>query len=1030
MKAGQRVRIKSAPDRIGVLTDDKQIVAGKTRWRVQFPEGSQHIPERNLELVEDNESLESLINGLKFGDPSQLRGAVTHARLTGRLADVIYSMEATNTEYLPYQFKPVLNFLESPSNGILIADEVGLGKTIEAGLIWTELRARVDANRLLILCPAVLKQKWIAELSRRFGIRAEECDANGLLQCLMDERSKVDGFAVVASLQGLRPPKSWQDEANPVNGAARLARFIEDLDSEDDLFDCVIIDEAHYLRNPESQTHKLAKLVRPVSKYVVLLSATPIQLKSEDLFHLLNVIDNENFAYPDAFQQVIECNRPLLELAGRLKLGKYSVESLLEDVQKALGANPLLAGNRQLQSILDHPPDAEDIRDIDFRVRLANRIERINLLGNVISRTRKREAQPNRVIREPSAPEIPMTEIERDFYEQVTHLVRKYCQRFGLFEGFLLTIPQRQMCSSMPAAMRSWLKKIGAFDVDVITESIGDDDSADDYATEKGNAGPLVEKLSEIAQGISDYETLKAHDSKYRALTNLLDEYWRKNDGHKVVLFSFYRETLHYLHERLEEDGISAGLMMGGMDKEPVIERFRQPNGPHILLTSEVLSEGVDLQFASALLNYDMPWNPMRVEQRIGRIDRIGQQKERILIWNFFYKDTLDDRIYDRLFKRLDIFRTSLGDLEAVLGEKIKRLSYELLSHELSPEQELQKIEQTRLAIANEKQNQEYLEEEAAGLVAHGDYVLRRVAAAKEMRRYIEGRHLWIYVRDFLKRKYPGSNLTIKNQDPLYVAVDLSTRAKTDFQAFLDRNKSLPRSRLGSNPTGKPVTCCFSNQVDFSKADYEVVNQYHPLVRFVATNQKADFHPLVAVKVDKRELGCELEGQFIIATKRWSTTGARTIERLVYSAVDLDSGKELPDEVAEKVMTVAVSNGVPWDEARAVLDGKPLMEIYHRLEDSFDEAFDEYCANMRLENEDRVDFLIKTLNGQIDRQIRSRREAIEKLKSKGDLRLVKANEGYIRKLGEKRQRRILEFEQRRAISTEPKDVTLVVAYVG
>lgn len=110
MKAGQRVRIKSAPDRIGILTDDIQVIAGKSRWLVQFAEGSQRFPEGNLEAVDDQETIETHIQKGNFGKALNLRTAITHARLTGRLADIIYSMDATNTEFYAYQFKPVLNF--------------------------------------------------------------------------------------------------------------------------------------------------------------------------------------------------------------------------------------------------------------------------------------------------------------------------------------------------------------------------------------------------------------------------------------------------------------------------------------------------------------------------------------------------------------------------------------------------------------------------------------------------------------------------------------------------------------------------------------------------------------------------------------------------------------------------------------------------------------------------------------------------------------------------------------------------------
>ena len=109
----------------------------------------------------------------RVGDGADLRRAVTHARLTGRLADVIYSMDTTGTDFYAHQFKPIVKLMNSVSRGILIADEVGLGKTIEAGLLWTELRTRFDFRRLFVLCPAMLRDKWRSELRQRFGVTAD-----------------------------------------------------------------------------------------------------------------------------------------------------------------------------------------------------------------------------------------------------------------------------------------------------------------------------------------------------------------------------------------------------------------------------------------------------------------------------------------------------------------------------------------------------------------------------------------------------------------------------------------------------------------------------------------------------------------------------------------------------------------------------------------------------------------------------------------------------------------------------------------
>lgn len=154
MEPGTRVRVKADPGRIGVVTRRKREHAGTTYLQVDFHNSiPQFVLLDQLEEVSDtfDDPIELLRNG-KLGRSKDLRSNLNHIRLSGRLANLIYSMETTNTDFYAYQFKPVLNFLESPSNGLLVADEVGLGKTIEAGLIWTELRSRFDTRKLLVLC--------------------------------------------------------------------------------------------------------------------------------------------------------------------------------------------------------------------------------------------------------------------------------------------------------------------------------------------------------------------------------------------------------------------------------------------------------------------------------------------------------------------------------------------------------------------------------------------------------------------------------------------------------------------------------------------------------------------------------------------------------------------------------------------------------------------------------------------------------------------------------------------------------------
>ena len=1027
MSPGDTVRVLSAPDRIGTITKRHTMSRGKKKWVVRFPDGPQSFIETNLAVIEEDESIEDLIGSGSFGEVKHLRGAITHARLTGRLADVIYSMESTNTDFYAFQFKPVLNFLQSTSNGILIADEVGLGKTIEAGLIWTELRARYDSKRLLVLCPAALREKWKSELIKRFGIKAEICDdAGALLNRLKDQSGFADSFALIASIQGMRPRKGWEDDEDIRTNSAELARFLRDGAVTDEIFDCVIIDEAHWMRNPETQTHKLGQMIRDATKHIILLSATPIQLKSDDLFHLVNIIDSENFEEKQSFDEILKANRPILKLSHLLRSGECTVELLLEYVDACLDCR-LLNSSKQLADLKNYPPKQQQLDDISKRVRLANDIERVNLLGTVMNRTMKRDVKQNRVKRVPAAIQVKMNDIETAFYKAVTERVRQYCSRFDQFEGLMLTIPQRQLCSSMPAALRSWKRKIKDYRSPLSDDIFEDDDFNTDSCNQNNNSsGPLITELSQLAHEIGDYNQLKSGDSKYKLFLTKICEYWRENENEKIILFSHYRGTLEYLQERLNEDKIDTVLLMGGMsEKQSVIDNFQNDIKIRILLSSEVLTEGVDLQFSSLLINYDLPWNPMKVEQRIGRIDRIGQKKDRILIWNFFYEDTLDDRIYNRLFDRLNIFEQALGVYEVVLGQKIHHMQYHLLRHELTKEEEIAQIEQTKVAIENEKDNQEHLEKEASGLVAHGDYVLNEVNAAKEMHRYIDGANLWMYVRDFLKRKYSGSKLVQQQTSPLIIDIDLSSHAKSELRAFLDRTKEPLASALCSNVSGRAVRCVFNNKTDFSKRQHEVINHHHPLVRFAAgSTHPDDFYKVSAVVVAKEKIPGIRPGIYMILIKCWSTKGAMTIERMNYRGIGLSTKKFLGDAESEKLAVCAVNDGQDWGGAPSVVDSEVAQEGYHRLDALFDDEFDEYCKRMLLQNDDRISFLIMSLNDKLDRQIRSKQQAIQTLQSRGKTKMIGLQEAQIRKLEDKRSERVYALEKKRQISNDQRDVTL------
>ena len=322
---GDRVRLKDNPSREGTLSSHPHIGDGRRRKRVvDFPGGPEAVPESQLEKVtqEVPDAYLYMSRG-QYGPAKELRGAITYCRLSGKLANLIYSLNTTNTQFHPFQFKPVLQFLDSPSRGLIIADEVGLGKTIEAGLIWTELRARQDARRLLVVCPAILRQKWVDELRNRFGTKAEIVNAGDALQRLQSLKDNpYEEFALVASLQGLRAPNGWNSDERPTQtAAAQLARFLDDAAESDPLFDLVIVDEAHYLRNAATQSNRFVRLLRPVTDGLVLMSATPIQTSSLDLFNLLHLLDEDAFPNEWAYKWSLESNAPIVHLRDRIMRG-------------------------------------------------------------------------------------------------------------------------------------------------------------------------------------------------------------------------------------------------------------------------------------------------------------------------------------------------------------------------------------------------------------------------------------------------------------------------------------------------------------------------------------------------------------------------------------------------------------------------------------------------------------------------------------------------------------------------------------
>lgn len=1018
---GTLVRLISDPGRTGILTGRVRTRGDIQIHQVQFSDGGRSFhPEYELELADSNaaDPFEALSRG-RFGRPSDLRRHLTYIQLSGKLANLVYSMETTNTEFYAYQFKPVLSFLDSPSNGLLIADEVGLGKTIEAGLIWTELRARYDARRLLVVCPAMLQPKWQAELRNRFAIDAQLMDAGELLNELQrDRQSVVDGRGIICSMQGIRPPRGWRDAEVMNSPRVQLARLLDEQADGEPVFDLVVVDEAHYMRNPESQTAALGRMLRDVTEHIVLLSATPINLRDDDLFHLLNLVDPDSFSSREVFPHVVRANEPLLRARKLALTMRATGAEIRAELQAALD-NELLANSRQLKELVALPLTSEELAVEKNRIALANRIERVNLLQHAISRTRKVEVTAWRVVRQPYTHFVDLdpSGTEWRFYQDVTEAIRRYAIEADISEGFLLASPQRQVSSCMYAAAKSWSDR--SFDYG---EQTYEDFGAIDE--NRGDISPLIAHLQATVLPNIDLKELRASDSKYATFLRVLQSYLGDNSEEQVVVFSYFRGTIAYLKERLLEDGIRSQDLLGGMGetKQDVIDRFRRDKSIRVLLSTEVASEGVDLQFCRVLINYDLPWNPMKVEQRIGRIDRIGQEAKSISILNLCYANTIDQRIHDRLYQRLGIFERALGGMEAVLGEQISELTSDLLRHELTPEQEAERVERTALAIEQIRQQQEELEQQASGLIAHGGYILSQVEAAHQFKRRITNNDLRIYVEDYLRKHWSG--FVFQQIDGgLLFDIQLPPALATELQAFINQERLRTRTALA---TGDRVRCRFENKVQSLSRSEELISQFHPFIRFIGRDlqrRNESFYPLVAILLPKERAAGLRPGDYGFSVSRCSYQGLKVEEELLARVAPLGEEVTLldPDESFE-IVSQARLYGEDWLAAASEVDRARLAEALDRCEIALQADYEKAAHQRSVENQDRVAFQVQSAERHRNRQIGRLQEVLEGLRERGNRRMIAPTEGRIRKVQQKFEMQVERLRQQERMTHSKADV--------
>ncbi len=1046
---GMFVRLKRDPTRAGNVEEGERISAGSRKVPIRFPDGQvSWLPLSALEPVPSApESCTDLFATGRFVEPDWLRRTLTRLRVTGRLSDVMYSMEATETDFYAYQFKPVVKLMNSPTDALLIADEVGLGKTIEAGLIWTELRARLDCDRLLVACPKTLCQKWQDELDRRFGVRAQIADAKDVLGALKRAQDAGRGYALICSMQGVRPPRGWEDDeaqGETGRGAAQrdLARFLDETSDRAPLIDLLVIDEAHHMRNPETLLNDFARLANSVASHRLFLSATPINLGNGDLHSLLAMVDPDTFEFKGTLDDLIETNAPIIA-ARDLLLRGASVAEVLERLDEAQRHDVL----RQSKALAQLRRDLTTT-DLDRsrRAALAGRLEQVNQLANYVTRTRRRDVQEFRATRDPKDPVLEMSPDERLFYDEISEEVSDYASDLDVNELFLLTTPQRLLTSSLAAASAYWAGLLGKDEEEI-------EESDEDIQGRLRNTGPLVARIAERAHELDLTERLTHVDRKYQLLIHELRQLWENEAEAKIIVFSSFKPTLHYLRDRLREEGIGTELLHGSVrrPRAEILARFEDNDEIRVLLSSEVGSEGVDLQFSSVVVNYDLPWNPMRLEQRIGRVDRLGQKKDKVTILNLIYDDTIDKRIYERLYKRLKIGQHALGAMEAILGEQIHEVTTKLLDPNLTEQEKEQAIDQAAQVLEIRSKEEEELECQAGSLVQHGDYIMERIMESRDRHRWLSADDILIYVRDRVLQDFPGSVIETSPPGADTYRIGLSRDGAAAFQEFLHRRNLRARTRLLHGDAQQRFR--FTPSVVQKDGRLEYISQLHPLVRFAAErdlHSEAGRNPqAVAARVRMNDVTTVVQpGPYVLVARRWSNgtrvASAAANVKIGYAGADARTGELIGADLAECLMATAAEHGGPVLNA-AMNDGltdasRTLKEV---VEPDLDRRFGEFVEQANAESEDRFAIRHRSLVRHFENKIKALKEQKDKLSGQAlyaesidDTRratnlknLAAAQEAKIEKLRQTWRLRENEMEAQRGMMPEESDIGCVFLQV-
>lgn len=819
--------IKADSEGHGTIIEVMPPRRGRQLYKVNW--GNIVTDELEVNLLPDcdiSDPFERCMSGI-FGSYSEYSKKNTTFKIRSSNNNTISSLKASKTLFRAYQFKPLLKFLNSPNRRLLVADEVGLGKTIEAGHIMLELKARRELNHVLIVCPKSLQRKWKDELAFKFGLQFKIYESQkDLLADMQEHRVAVHAIINYEKIrmkrQKSKDEKKAKDEM-PKN-------IVEFLSQNDFHFSLVLCDEAHKMRNRETQTYKGAEIIMSQANAAVFLTATPVMISTENLYNLLHLLDNTRYYNYQIFDNRLQENRPFVDaltdlnhhvplpaIAKNLNEAEILTRFFSDEVEifsHQTTVGKAFADDAMYQEIIQMLNGEDNSKN---RARLQYLISSMSMMNNIFSRTRKREVTTDmsQAERKPHMRKVVLTEEERIEFDRVIEEYKddnSYTDYWGeevLTQGGALGLVQkkRQVASSVYAYLN--------------TES-------------------------NLDKGIDEYADYT--DAKFEELLRIIDEVFRHGTK-KIVIFALFRKTLKYLQIRFKQRGFGT-LMIHGMveNRIDILDEFKNNPNAHILLSSEVGSEGLDMQFCNSMVNYDLPWNPMVVEQRIGRIDRFGQKSPTVNIYNVIVADSIQEDIYIRLLDRIGIFRGTIGDMEAILDAPLElggsvtiqdvynKLEKELYTSRLTEDEKRRKIAEIELAIANEKESIKHLEEGLDNALTNDAYFKDEINRIQNNNAYVTEIELRNYLESAIRQELTTCSLVKVEKDIYELQLPLSNprillNFLTQNQPNGEENATMFRQFRNEIEDKQAIRMTFNQQVAYDNSKLLFMNIYNPIIQ-------------------------------------------------------------------------------------------------------------------------------------------------------------------------------------------------------